>query len=108
MEEKIGLIKDIECRFVKTDPETIDAIALKRTIDADIVRRMMRYNMFTIRQFAKLTGVTVSHILNKTSVSVINGIIGTELDYCYPFRDTDMEGPKFIVRNEKAENHLKA
>lgn len=108
MEEKIGLIKDIECQFVKTDPAIIDIIVARTGIDANTVRKMMRYNIFTIRQFATLKGVSISHILNKTSPSVINGTIGTDLDFCYPFGSPEEEGPKFIYRNEKSEQYLKA
>jgi hypothetical protein len=108
MEEKIGLIKGIECRLVKTDAELIEMLAKRTEISAEKVKEMMRYNIFTINQFATLTKLSVSHILNKTRPSVINGGIGTELNYCYPFQDTENEGPKFIYRDEKAEKFLKA
>jgi hypothetical protein len=107
MEEKIGLIKGVECKFVKTDPELIEALSVRLGMTIDDVKSLMRYNMFTVKQFAVLAGVTVSHILNKTSVSVINGNIGTELDFCHPFSVREEIGPKFIVRNEKSEKYIK-
>ena len=108
MEEKLGLLKGVECKFVKTDPELIQALVVRTGMNEDAVKAMMRYSMFTVNQFSDLTGLSVSHILNKTRPSVINGSVGVELDYCYPFRDKDNDGPKFIVRNAKAEKYLKA
>lgn len=108
MEEKLGLVKGIECKFVKTDPALIESIAQKTGYTVEQVRFMMRYNIFTINQFATLTKQSVSNILNKTRPSVVGEVVGTELDYCYPFNDTLNEGPKFILRNEKSEKFLKA
>jgi hypothetical protein len=107
-EERIGLVKKVECKLVKTDPALIEAIALKIGYPVEHVRFMMRYNIFTINQFAALSKMSVSHVLNKTRPSVIGEIIWTELDYCYPFHDYLNEGPKFILRNEKSEKFLKA
>ena len=101
-----GLIK-LECKFVKTDPEVIESVANKTGKDPQKIQRAMRYNVFTVKTFATLTGLSVSTILNKTSESVINGNIDTELDFCYPFGLEEDEGPKFIVRNEKAEKYFK-
>jgi len=46
MEEKFGLVLGVECRFVKTDPEIIEAIAKRIGKEASRVKSMMRYNMF--------------------------------------------------------------
>ena len=110
MEEKFGLIKGVECKFVKTDPELIETLSKKLELSIDRTKEIMRYNMFTVNQFAQLTGLAVSSITNKArpSINNENGSLGTELDYCLPFSDKYNEGPKFIIRNEKAEKLLKA
>ena len=111
MEEKFGLVLGIECRFVKTDPEIIEAIAKRIGKPDTRVKSMMRYNVFTIGQYSCLSGLAVSTILNKTRPSITDkatGSWGTELDYCFPFQDCSDNGPKFILRNEKAEKYLKA
>ena len=107
-QQKFGLLKGIECRFVKTDPELIETIATKQGLSIADVKGLMRYNMFTVNQFAKLTGKTISMITDKTRPSVVDGAYNTELDYTYPFSYIDNDGPKFIVRNAKAEKYLKA
>ena len=110
MEEQFGLIKGIECKFAKTEPALIDAISKRTEIPVDKVRTMMRYNVFTVNQFADLTGLAVSTITNKTRplINKASGKWETELDYCFLYPDKDNEGPKFVVRNEKAEKLLKA
>ncbi|MDX9913921.1 MAG: hypothetical protein RBS77_05060 [Candidatus Moranbacteria bacterium] len=110
MEEKFGLITGIECKYVKTDPELIESIATRTGITPQRVKSMMRYNIFTIGQFAELSDLAVSSILNKTRPSVVDketGALGTELDYTYPFKSAKMDGPKFIIRNEKSEKYLR-
>ena len=108
MEDKVGLLRGYECKFSKTNDDLILQLADKTTLNKEIVREMMRYNVFTINQFSFLARLSVSHVLNKTRPSVIDGAISTELDYCYPFSDPDGTGPKFIVRNSKSEKYLKA
>lgn len=110
MEEKFGLVPGIECKYVRTEPEIITAIAKRTGIDPARVKAMMRYNIFTVAQFAELSQLAVSSVLNKTRPSIVNkdaGTLGTELDYTYPFQTKDSEGPKFILRNEKAERYLR-
>jgi hypothetical protein len=108
MEGKFGLIKGIECKFVKTEPELIESLSKRTGIDIEKIKAMMRYNMFTVNQFAQLTQLAVSSITNKTRPSLSGDDYNTELDFCFPFRDELNEGPKFVVRNEKAEKFLKA
>jgi len=110
MEEKFGLISGIECKYVKTDPELIDAISQRTGIEPHKVKVMMRYNIFTIAQFAELSQLAISSILNKTRPSIVDketGGLGTELDFTYPFQTSKTEGPKFILRNEKSERYFK-
>lgn len=108
METKVGLINNVTCQFKKIDPELIDRIHQRTSIEPEIIRNILRYNILTINQFAKLAKLSVSNVLNKTRASVVNGDVGTELDFCYPFSDDENDGPKFIFRNEKAEKYLKA
>jgi len=107
MEEKLGLVKGVECKLTKTDPLLIESIAKKIGYPMNQVKFMMRYNIFTVNQFATLTKLSVSNVLNKTRPSAMGEVVGTELDYCYPFSDYLNEGPKFILRNEKSEKYLK-
>ena len=76
MEEKFGLIQGIECRFVKTDPEIVEAISKRTGIDALKVKYMMRYNIFTVAQFAELSQLAISSILNKTRPTIIEKSTG--------------------------------
>ena len=111
MEDKFGLITGIECKYVKTDPEIIEAIAKRTGIDPLRVKSMMRYNIFSVLQYSELSGLAVSSILNKTRPSIVNkedGALGTELDFIYPFQTKDQSAPKFIVRNGKSEKYLQA
>jgi len=104
----LGLISNIECKFVKTDPALIDSLAEARKITPELVKKCTRYNVFTVQQFSTLTGLDVSTIHNLTRPSVIGEEVGTKLNYCYPFPDNDGRGPKFIIRDEKSEKYLKA
>jgi len=108
MEEKYGLVTGVECRYVKTDPEIIEAIATRIGKDQAWVKRMMRYNVFTINQYACLSGLGISTILNKTRPLNRNGELVTDLNFCYPFSDCKDSGPKFILRDSKSEKYLKA
>lgn len=105
--ESFGLIQGVEIRLVKTDGEVIDSIAALRALDPVKVKSMMRYNVFTIRQFSELSGLATSSIVNKTRPISRDGQWVTDLDFCYPFQSKDDTGPKFIMRNEKAEKCLK-
>lgn len=110
MEEKFGLIQGIECKYVRTDPEIIESISKRTGIEPSRIKAMMRYNIFTIGQFAELSQLKVSTILNKTRPSITDretGALGTELDYTYPFQTAKTGGPKFILRNEKSERLLR-
>lgn len=105
--KEFGLLSGVECKFVKTDPEIIDAIAARINLDPAKVKAMMRYNIFTVKQFSELSGLAISSIINKTRpINRENGW-ETDLDFAYPFADSKDSGPKFIVRNEKSEKYLK-
>lgn len=100
-------LKKVESKFAKTDQETISRIAVKLSIDEAVVRDMMRYNVFTVNQFAQLSGMSVASVLIKTSDTVIDGVICSELNFCYPYKDLKGNGPKFIVRDDKTVKYLK-
>jgi hypothetical protein len=109
MEKQSGLIKGFECKYAKTDPVLIEAIAKRTEMPIERVKTMIRYNVFTVTQFADITGLAVSTITNKFRplINKTTGNFETELDHCFPYpRKTD-EGPKFVVRNEKAEAYIK-
>ena len=108
MEEKLGLINGIECKFVKTDPSLIESLAKSTGMTTDMIKGMMRYNIFTVNQFSQLTGKAISTITNLTRPIYREGALVTDLDFCFPFADNVNEGPKFVIRNEKAEKYLQA
>lgn len=106
--EKLGLLKE-QIRLTKKDDEQFERIVEAREIPKhllDVVRDMLRYNMWTTRQFSDLTGLKESSITNKCRPVYKNDELQTELDYCFPFRNLKTEGAKFIVRNEKSERFL--
>jgi len=107
--EQLGFIEGIECRFVKTDSSMIESIIKKTGLKEhdQLIKKCLRYNIFTVAQFCFLSGLTTAHVHNMTKPSIINSRVGTKLDYCYPFPDDYGPGPKFIVRNEKSENYFK-
>jgi len=108
MDNKIGLI-DQEVRLIKRDDELTRRILSERSIEVEKeerVREMLRYNLWTITQFSDITGLAISTIANKCRPVYKNGVLMTDLDFCYPFADIQGTGPKFIVRNEKSERYL--
>jgi hypothetical protein len=114
MEEEVGLV-NIEVAFVKTDPELIKKLFLRLQkekpesyTDEKHVKSLMRYNVWSVKQFADVSGLAVSTITNLsrpyyTDVKKLE----TRLDYCYPYPDSEGKGPKFIVRNDKSEHYIK-
>lgn len=105
--EQLGLRDNIECRFVKTDTEIIERISKERSMSAEKAKKYLRYNIFTMQQFSDLTGLSLSTIHNHCRPAIIFGEVGTKLDFCYPFPDSEGTGPKFILRNEKSEKYLR-
>jgi hypothetical protein len=106
MERKVGLMPDTIVRLVKRDEELVDRIMIARDLEGvfdDNVRDMLRYNVWTVKQFKDLTGLAVSTIENKCRPIYKDGEIFTELDFCFPFGHLEGRGPKFIIRNEKSE-----
>jgi hypothetical protein len=104
--ELIEVAKSVDVRFVKTDPDIIKTISEKTGIDVLKVKQMMRYNIFTINQFADLSQLSLSTVNYKTRPALVKGVLTFELDTVYPFQDAENGGPKFILRNEKAEKYI--
>lgn len=103
-----GLIEETECKFSKTDPQIIEKIATERGIDPEKIKKMMRYNMFTMQQFADLTGMALHSIHGLARPGFAGGkVVEPKINFCYPFPDQTGIGPKFIVRDEKSEVYLK-
>ena len=108
MSDKNGLLKT-QIRLVKKDEELIDRIMIARDFpeeEREAIIEILRYNVWTIKQFSDLTGFVESTISNKTRPLWRGGELVTELDHCYPFADIEGLGPKFIVRNQKSEAML--
>ena len=98
----------MEIRLKKADPEQVSSIAHKHNIEPEKARIMMRYSCWTVKQFADLTGRTVSLINRELNYgSVKGGVMSPSLNACYPFEDKDGNGPKFVLRDEKSEEFLK-
>lgn len=117
MEEEFGLI-NTEVVFVKTDPEIIKKLFARLSTeeckdckspykDEKQVKALMRYNVWTVKQFSDVSGLDVSTITNLARPAFIGNKIGTKLDLCFPYPDSDGRGPKFIFRNEKSERYIK-
>lgn len=107
MEQKQGLLNET-IRLVKKNEELTKHLRknMKTLVDESLVQDMLKYNVWTIRQFSDLTGYKEATILNKTRPIYKGEELVTELDFCFPFMDTQGTGPKFIVRNEKSEKML--
>ena len=107
-DEILGLITGVECKFVKTDPLLIEELAKEKNLSEGMVKIWMRYNIFTVKQFSDLSGLTVGAVTNLTRPS-LNGtqVVAPKINFCYPFPDHDGNGPKYIFRNEASEKYFK-
>jgi hypothetical protein len=107
MEESIGL-RIVEVVLVKTDLEIIKKLCKRLKKDEVFVRKLMRYNVWTIKQFADISGLGISTITNLARpMDEGDGQIVYRLNYCFPFQDSEGRGPKYIVRDEKSEKYIK-
>lgn len=106
MEETTGLIS-AEVIFVKTEPELIKSICKRIRKDEAYIKKLMRYNMWTVKQFAELSQKDISTIANLCRPMNEKGTLVYRLNYCYPFPDAEGVGPKFVYRNEKSEAYLR-
>lgn len=110
LELESPLKKDVDflCLHVDTDDSVISMIEKRTNLHRKLIEEMLWYNIFTIRQFSSLTNLSISTITNKTRPYYSKGsILCPELDVAYPYTDLKGNGPKFIVRNERAEKYLK-
>ncbi|MBE3086286.1 MAG: hypothetical protein IMZ64_08735 [Bacteroidetes bacterium] len=105
MEITTGLIKET-IRLVKKDDELIDRIIKARGLseaDRERVAEIMRYNTWTTKQYAWLTGLNESSIANKCRPIKRDDAWVTDIDFTYTHPNIDGAGPKFIVRNARSE-----
>lgn len=117
MEEEFAPL-NIQVAFVKTDPELIKKLLARLSAkdcdgcinpykDEHQVKMLMRYNVWTIAQFCDVSGLAVSSVTNLARPTFSQGKLSVKLNVCYPFPDSDGNGPKFVVRNKKSENYIK-
>lgn len=113
--ERPGEVKDVIISLVKFDHDLIELLSKKlgklerkSSGNEEYVRDRMRYNVWTIKQFADLTSKSIPTITNMTNRPVIfeNGEVGVALNHCYPFPGEDHKGPRFIFRDEKSMKYL--
>lgn len=110
MEEIIGL-QQREIRLVKRNDSLVKLIYDKvkeenPQVTMDLIKEMLRYDVWTVRQFSDLTGLAESTIANKCRPLFKNGKYVTELDFTYTHPDFKGDGWKGILRNEKSEKLL--
>lgn len=108
--EIIGLVRQ-KINLVKRDPELEARIIKERGIvdpkKQERITEMLYYNHWTVQQFCDLTGLATSTVTNLTRPKYNKeNVLVTELDFGYPFRDLEGDGPKCIVRNAKSEKYL--
>lgn len=109
IQERPGEIKDVIICFVKFDHELIEKLCKKLGKDKEYVIERMRYNVWTIKQFADLTKKSVPTITNMTNRPVFfndGADTGVALNHCYPFPGDDHKGPRFIFRDDKSMKYL--
>ena len=107
--ERPGEIKDVIISLVKFDHDLINLLSKKRgKPDERSIRERMRYNVWTIKQFAYLTGRSIPTITNMTNRPIFqNGEVDVALNHCYLFPGGSNKGPRFIFRDEKSMKYLR-
>jgi hypothetical protein len=117
MTEEFGII-NVEVARKKTDPEIIKKLFARLSkedcsgcenpyTEEAQVKTLMLYNVWTVKQFSDVSGLDVSTVTNYSRPAYVGNKIGTKIDICYPYPDSDGKGPKFIVRNAKSEQYIK-
>jgi hypothetical protein len=117
MEEEIGLVS-VTVVPIKVDPDILDKLFTRLNAEKKEgctnpyqnktqVKTLMRHNIWTVDQFADISGFSVSTITNMARPGFIGNKLGSKLDVCFPFPDSGGRGPKFILRNEKSEKYIK-
>ena len=98
---------DIICEKVITPEDLLIKVSQKTKIDLKMIKDMLTYNVFTLKQFSILSGLSVSAINIKARYSYVNRtMLSPELDVCHPFKSNASMGLKCIIRNEKSEKYL--
>jgi hypothetical protein len=127
-EEIIVATQNVQIAFVKTDPELIKKLTTRLVAergegcidpttkepyknpyrDESQVKRLMRYNAWSVDQFCDVSGLSVSTITNLTRPVIDGeGKLIIKLDVCFPFADSGGKGLKLIIRNQKSEKFIK-
>jgi len=117
MENNFGPL-NVTVALMKTDPEIIKKLFERLKSDEckgcknpykeiSQVKVLMRYNVWTIDQFCNVSGFGVSTITNMARPNFVGNTLGTKLDICFPYPDSNGRGPKFVVRNKKSEQYIK-
>ncbi len=104
--EEIGLVK-IKPLLQKTDEALIKRIASKRGILIGRVRKMMENNRFSVKQFSDLIGKTTQAVHLYLKPTIKGDSISVRLHHCYPYPDTENNGPLFIVRDFQSDKMIK-
>lgn len=101
-EERPGLVvPDVMIKRVFTPPSLVKRIAAKRGLPKEEVEEALRYNIMTVKQFAKITGTTINTVHQKfKGYKLRNGRMRYHLLVCYPFGPDSF---KFIFRERKAQ-----
>ena len=94
-------IDGVRVKKFKTSDHLIKRIAKQQRLDEKEVRDILEYNIITVNNLAKITGITKNHIHAKTKGYIRRGTqIYFPLNICDPFGDEYM---KFIYRNAKCQ-----
>lgn len=106
--ERLGEIRGVIVCLYKFDHELITLLSKTFMKSREYIIERMRYNVWTMKQFADLTKKSVPTITNMTNRPIIldDGQVGVALNHCYPFPGEDHTGPRFIFRDEKSMKYL--
>ena len=98
MENSIGFVA---VQFGKIDEELIGKIAEQRGVSQEHVIKMFRHRVWSVEQFADLTGkskTTINNLIVRGKQENLKQV--KALSVCYPFPGINSDGPRFIVRDE--------
>ena len=119
MKEELNVEVEVEIGAVKTESALIKKLFARLStedckgcknpyINEKQVKALMRYNIWTIKQFSDVSGLTISGVNNLLRPRIVGGkLVNAKMDVCFPCPDSDGHGPKFIVRNERSERYIK-
>lgn len=109
MQKKYNMyrIEEVVISPVKLNPELINKISLKRNLSKEEVKKMLTYNIITVKQLCLLTGASPGKIESKLRPRSIGNQILNEFPVAYPFPEIrGKKGFRFVIRDENVENFL--